>query len=144
MWEFTSGFPPFDDIEHGFQLSLNICGGKRPKIIENAPQCYVDLMKKCWDEDPLKRPDALKISNIIKNWYENISNRNINKESKNIVKEFYEADKSLEQKQTNVLISKTHPREYHTSRLLDFTKQLNEILIQKDNAQAEYSGMFIF
>src|SRR6266536_3150070 len=71
MWEFTSGVTPFNDKGHDFHLALSICNGKRPKIIENEPQCYVDLMKKCWDEDPLKRPDALKISNIIKNWYEN-------------------------------------------------------------------------
>src|SRR6266540_1847840 len=72
MWEFTSGFPPFDDIEHGFQLSLNICNGKRPKIIENTPQCYIDLMKKCWNEDPLKRPDAFEIKKIINYWISNI------------------------------------------------------------------------
>jgi len=65
MWEFTSGFPPFDDIEHGFQLSLNICKGERPKIIENTPQCYIDLMKKCWDENPLKRPDAFELRKLL-------------------------------------------------------------------------------
>ncbi len=72
MWEFTSGIPPFDDIEHGFQLSLSICKGKRPKIIENTPQCYIDLMKKCWDEDPLKRPDASEVKKIIDDWISNI------------------------------------------------------------------------
>jgi len=222
MWEFTSGFPPFDDIEHGFQLSLNICKGERPKIIENTPQCYIDLMKKCWDEDPLKRPDASKVKEIIDYWISNIvkveesesesinkesesenideksesenideksesenideksESENINKEldseninensesenivedsksennmpyctqfisineeleSKNIIEEFYEADK---QKQTNVSTFKSHPQAYHTSRLLDFTKQLNEILNQKENAKVEYSGMFSF
>jgi len=168
MWEFTSGFPPFDDIEHGFQLSLNICNGKRPKIIENTPQCYIDLMKKCWNEDPLKRPDAFEIKKIINYWISNIAkdideksesenievseSKNIDKESKlenideseNIIKEFYEADKFLKQKQTNVSTFKSHPQAYHTSRLLDFTKPLNEILNQKENAKAEYSGMFYF
>ena len=168
MWEFTSGFPPFDDIEHGFQLSLNICNGKRPKIIENTPQCYIDLMKKCWNEDPLKRPDAFEIKKIINYWISNIAknineksesenikvseSKNIDKESKlenideseNIIKEFYEADKFLKQKQTNVSTFKSHPQAYHTSRLLDFTKPLNEILNQKENAKAEYSGMLYF
>ncbi|CAI2197543.1 18172_t:CDS:1, partial [Funneliformis geosporum] len=41
---------------HDFQLSLDICKGKRPKIIKNIPQCYIDLMKKCWNMDLLKRP----------------------------------------------------------------------------------------
>src|SRR6266540_3290601 len=88
MWEFTSGIPPFDDREHGFHLALGICNGERPKIIENTPQCYIDLMKKCWNEDPLKRPDASEISNIIKNWYQVIS-RDINEDSMGIMMEFY-------------------------------------------------------
>ena len=99
-------------------------------------------MKKCWDEDPSKRPNALEVHNIIQDWYRKIVDRNINEESKNIIKEFYKADKYLEQKQTNVLTLKSHSQAYHTSRLLNFTKQLNEILSQKENAKAEYSGMF--
>ncbi|UZO06837.1 uncharacterized protein OCT59_027144 [Rhizophagus irregularis] len=68
MWEFTSGVPPFNDEAHDFQLSLSICRGGRPKIIKNTPQCYVDLMKKCWDEDPLKRPSSKEVLNIIEEW----------------------------------------------------------------------------
>ncbi|PKY50234.1 kinase-like protein, partial [Rhizophagus irregularis] len=58
MWELTSGVPPFSDRAHDIQLSLSICKGERPEIIENTPQCYVDLMKRCWNEGPLKRPSA--------------------------------------------------------------------------------------
>ena len=47
MWELTSGISPFNDRAHDLQLSLSICKGERPEIIENTPQCYVDLMKKC-------------------------------------------------------------------------------------------------
>src|SRR6266540_6661353 len=137
MWEFTSGIPPFDDKAHDLQLSISICNGERPNIIENTPQCYVNLMKKCWDEDPLKRPNASEIMNIIENWYRKIISGYINKESENIIKEFYEADKFLKQKQTNISTTKSHSRVYYTSRLLDFTRQLNEIL----NVKAEYSGM---
>ncbi|CAI2200226.1 725_t:CDS:1, partial [Funneliformis geosporum] len=72
MWELISGIPPFDNEAHNLQLSLNICKGKRPKIIKNIPQCYVNLMKKCWDMDPLKRPTASEIKKIIENWKENI------------------------------------------------------------------------
>ncbi|PKY46521.1 kinase-like protein, partial [Rhizophagus irregularis] len=60
MWEFTSGVPPFNNRAHDIQLSLSICEGERPEIIENTPQCYVDLMKKCWDENPSKRPSSEK------------------------------------------------------------------------------------
>ncbi|CAI2190084.1 9809_t:CDS:2, partial [Funneliformis geosporum] len=76
MWELISGVPPFNNEAHDFQLSLEICKGKRPKDIENIPQCYLNLMKKCWDIDPLKRPTASEIKNIIKNWPNYISNAN--------------------------------------------------------------------
>src|SRR5688572_3643197 len=92
MWEFTSGIPPFNDRAHDFQLSLSICKGERPKIVENTPQCYVDLMKKCWNEDPLKRPNASEIQKIIHDWITIIANKeNIDKVS-NIMMEFYKAD----------------------------------------------------
>src|SRR6266498_5961656 len=68
MWEFISGIPPFDDKEHNIYLALSICKGERPEIVENTPQCYIDLMKKCWDKDPLKRPNASEIQKIIDDW----------------------------------------------------------------------------
>ncbi|POG61950.1 kinase-like domain-containing protein [Rhizophagus irregularis DAOM 181602=DAOM 197198] len=68
MWEFTSGIPPFNNRAHDIQLSLSICKGERPEIIENTPQCYVDLMKKCWDENLLNRPSSKEVLEIIKKW----------------------------------------------------------------------------
>ncbi len=139
MWEFISGIPPFDNRAHDFQLCLSICKGKRPELIENTPKCYIDLMKRCWDEDPLKRPNASEIKRIINNWITIITHKviNIDERSENIAMEFYKADKVLKQKQTNIsntfdINSKSHPQAYHTSRLLDFTKKLNEILDQED------------
>src|SRR6266542_1117135 len=104
MWEFTSGTPPFDDRAHDLQLSISICKGERPKIIENIPQCYIDLMKKCWDKDPLKRPNASEIFNNIKNWILNITDRDIKEESRNIIMEFYKTDNILKKKILNVWI----------------------------------------
>ena len=139
MWEFISGIPPFNDRAHDFHLALNICKGERPRIIENTPLCYTDLMKKCWNEDPLKRPNASEIKYIIEDWikniYININVENINEKSRNIIMEFYKADKVLKIKQINISNihgdSESHPQAYYTSRLLDFIKQLNKTLIEK-------------
>src|SRR5688572_24088456 len=106
--------------------------------------CVLCFDEKMLDEDPSKRPNTPEICEIIANWFEKIRDPNINKESKNIIKEFYEADKFLEQKQTNVSTFKSHPQAYHTSRLLDFTKQLNEILNQRKHVEAKFSGIFYF
>jgi len=206
MWEFTSGIPPFDNRAHDLQLSISICKGERPEIIKNTPQCYVDLMKKCWNKNPLKRPSASEIREIIKDWISIIADIDTMKydtmkydtekydtkeyteeytekynteeyntekydtekyteeyttvefdtkeyntkeydteeydtkkygikeyvEYKNIIAiEFYKADKILKQKQkqtntSDIINNKSHPQAYHTSRLFDFTKKLNE------------------
>jgi serine/threonine protein kinase len=178
MWEFISGVPPFDDRAHDLQLSLSICKGERPKIPEitkTIPKCYINLMKKCWDSDPLKRPTPLEISNIIHGWCISISNfyydfrksnidhENIkdyideiinrktylNESQRNEIKEFWKADKALAEEQASTLPfetsnhpnRKSHPQAYRTSRLLDFTKKLNEILDQEEKEIFDYKNV---
>ncbi|EXX54384.1 Cmk1p [Rhizophagus irregularis DAOM 197198w] len=132
MWEFTSGISPFNNRAHDIQLSLSICKGERPEIIENTPQCYVDLMKKCWNGDPLKRPSTSEVKKVICNWifspdYDQIDQ--INEELKNNIMEFINAPIGH-----NNLATKSHPKACFTSRLLDFTsKKLNEILESEDS-----------
>ena len=58
MWEMTSGIPAFNNVPHDFNLSLRICKGLRPKIIEGTGVEYVKLMERCWNSDPNKRPTA--------------------------------------------------------------------------------------
>ena len=130
MWEFTSGVPPFNDKAHDLQLCLSICKGERPKIIENTPQCYANLMEKCWDEDPLKRPSASKIQITIRKWIDpNKFKDTINEEN---IMEFIKANKNSTILTT---ISDPHPQAYYTSRLLNFTKKLNEILDQDSQSE---------
>ena len=132
MWEFTSGISPFNDREHGLQLCYKICKGERPEIIENTPQCYIDLMKKCWDGDPLKRPTALEIKNLIKILWDGLYGI-IKENFKNDIMEIQKAD--LEPKQIK-LFAKSHPEAYHTSRSLDFINELIEKLYLKDHSDA--------
>jgi serine/threonine protein kinase len=68
MWELTSGVPAFNDRSHDFILSLEICEGLRPKIVEGTSPIYKRLMKKCWDSDPNKRPTANELSEIFSFW----------------------------------------------------------------------------
>jgi hypothetical protein len=70
MWEFTSGIPAFTDRSHDFDLSLDICKGLRPKIVESTLPVYARLMKRCWDSDPNKRPTADELVEILSCWYD--------------------------------------------------------------------------
>ncbi|GBB98764.1 hypothetical protein RclHR1_33100001, partial [Rhizophagus clarus] len=124
MWEFTSGISSFNDRAHDLQLSLSICKGERPDIIENTPQCYVDLMKKCWNEDPLKRPSAKEVYDIIAKWLFYPLGEEINEELRSNIMEFINAQIGY-----NNPITESHPQAYYTSRLFDFTsRNVNEIL----------------
>ncbi|POG60501.1 kinase-like domain-containing protein [Rhizophagus irregularis DAOM 181602=DAOM 197198] len=132
MWEFTSGIPPFNCVAHDHHLILSVCKGERPEIMKNTPKCYIDLMKKCWDSDPSKRPNIVIIENTISEWIRCINeyckiNRNrkyiyrvpnINNQLKNDMKEFVEADKALLPEQANISIMQAHTLAYFTSRNL--------------------------
>ncbi|GBC06412.1 hypothetical protein RclHR1_06810001 [Rhizophagus clarus] len=56
MWELTTGYKPFANVEHDINLIYKIIDGKRPKITTDTPECFIELMKECWDYNPLKRP----------------------------------------------------------------------------------------
>ncbi|RHZ79124.1 hypothetical protein Glove_151g86 [Diversispora epigaea] len=76
MWEVITGKIPYGDQENknNSHLALAIASGYRPKIDENIPLEYANLMKQCWDADPDNRPDALalkkKMRSLVKSLYE--------------------------------------------------------------------------
>jgi serine/threonine protein kinase len=70
MWEIASGRPPFSDRPHDHSLALEICHGFRESIESDTPLFYEILMKKCWDADPSKRPDAEEIVDALLSPYE--------------------------------------------------------------------------
>lgn len=76
-------------------------------------------MKKCWDEEPSKRPSAPEILKIIESWIflpDYMEIKDISKELKNNVMEFINAPIEF-----NKPIIQPHPQAYSTSRLLPFT-----------------------
>ena len=64
----NSGIPAFNNIPHDLDLALDVCQGLRPNIIEGTLFEYVELMKKCWDSDPNKRPTAEGLMKYFKKW----------------------------------------------------------------------------
>jgi hypothetical protein len=55
MWELTTGCKPFDNVKHDHHLIYKILDGERPKITEDTPKCYAELIKSCWNPDPKKK-----------------------------------------------------------------------------------------
>src|SRR5205085_12101540 len=87
-----------------------------------APKCYIDLMRKCWDQNPDNRPNAIEIGRSITSFQDSTDDE--------IIKQFEEA---YQYKKANVLSiennqSTTHPQAIYTSRLLNpYTASLSNI-----------------
>ena len=113
MWEIFAGHPPFDDEAHDADLILKICEGLRPQILPSMPDDYAQMMQKCWNVDPSKRPTIREILRFAENKLEKIykgridSNNNINVSS------------SGSSSSRSSQVHKKHPSAYHTSRILN-------------------------
>ncbi|KAF0553839.1 calmodulin-dependent protein kinase [Gigaspora margarita] len=70
LWEISSGKPPFKSFSPRESLANHILKGNREEPMEkDTPQQYIDLYKKCWDNEPAKRPEMNEILEILTNIY---------------------------------------------------------------------------
>src|ERR1044071_8823976 len=59
MYFMATGKQPFANCAHDHNLVIQICSGIRPEIHkQEVPECYINLMEKCWNSDPNNRPNA--------------------------------------------------------------------------------------
>jgi hypothetical protein len=62
LWEIASREPPYRNIT-GAKVSEAVLNQElRPQIPKKTPEPFARLMKKCWDNDPLKRPTFREIA----------------------------------------------------------------------------------
>src|SRR5439155_368068 len=72
MWVISTGKIPFANRAYNVELAIDIFNGLRPKINNSIPQCYKELMKKCWYKDSSKRPNVEVIINILDEWIDEL------------------------------------------------------------------------
>ncbi|RIB26266.1 kinase-like domain-containing protein, partial [Gigaspora rosea] len=105
MWELSSGRLSFSDRKHDICFLMEICQGIRPTVVKGVPQCYNDLMIRCWDDDSKKRQKVSEICELIQLWqYE-----------ENFVSEFEKANKTVFNNQE---LSAMHPQAVYSSRFI--------------------------
>jgi serine/threonine protein kinase len=123
MYFIATGKQPFYDRAHDQYLVISIYKGIRPEINEpEAPKCYIDLMKRCWDSNPDKRPNINEIFDLMKLF-------NNSRQQSEIEKQLEEAEDHRRSNPLSIEViqSNTHPQAIYTSRLLNpFTKDLSK------------------
>jgi serine/threonine protein kinase len=122
---------PFDHCAHDHFLVLDVCRGIRPEIIEpEAPKCFIDLMKKCWDSNPINRPNANEIEELIISFYKSYCpTNNIKRDDDEIEEQFKEAEKYRSTTYNKTIKPPIiNVEAVFTSRLLNpFTKKIDDL-----------------
>jgi serine/threonine protein kinase len=153
MWELTTGCKPFANVEHDVDLIYEIVDGKRPEITQDTPECFTNLMKKCWDSNPSNRPTVTNIYFTVYEWSGLNNEANFTTEDKIIVKVFKQAEeKRLELIQSKKLgpefSKKSHSKAIYTSRalssLISKYSTINSYSINSFNAKQGMSQHIIY
>ncbi|CAG8644108.1 3372_t:CDS:2 [Acaulospora morrowiae] len=70
MNEVASGCPPFYNRPHNTDLALKITQGFRPEINKNiTPLFVIDLIERCWSQNPEDRPQAKELQKYLSDWH---------------------------------------------------------------------------
>ncbi|KLL02197.1 MAG: hypothetical protein MRERC_3c023 [Mycoplasmataceae bacterium RC_NB112A] len=111
-WEMMSGLPPYHDIPHDDFLTKKILDGLRPSLDDaKAPRILKDLIEKCWDADPSKRPAASELIRIsTENCWQPVAF--------SFEERYREMYSSILKNKSSNLPYQTHPQATYTSRLL--------------------------
>ncbi|EXX65233.1 kinase-like domain-containing protein [Rhizophagus irregularis DAOM 181602=DAOM 197198] len=117
IYEIVTGYPPFYNRPHDFQLALDICKGVHPDIPEHVPKSIANLILRCWEPNPKKRITAIEIFSMIRCCFiyedENKLSPRLTKE----IEEFKSAHQVYQAEQIKI-----HPEAVYISRLLSFPK----------------------
>ena len=139
--EILSGLPPYHNLPHDEFLALKICQGLRPKVNNvKVPPLLENLIDQCLDADPLKRPTADELYDIIYNWWGEVY---CNKKDTEFYRQSKEAEGFNESitSNSNVVSPPSytiHPQAIYTSRLLDY-KNLPE---PQNSKEIIYAGNY--
>jgi serine/threonine protein kinase len=60
-------YEEFKNDQFGLQYNITV-EGLRPKIPKDIPTTYAELMERCWDDDPKKRPKAFELRDKFFMW----------------------------------------------------------------------------
>ncbi|CAI2179450.1 13864_t:CDS:1 [Funneliformis geosporum] len=123
MWTLSSGIRPFCNRPHDIKLAAEICFGHRPEIVDGTPNVYNQLMTQCWHSDPLKRPTASQLYELLGSWVTAICDEPTQSE---LSDQFDIAEeKKFSDLEKNNFNQNIHSNAFYTSRLLYFPELID-------------------
>ena len=115
-------------------MTENLLYGLRPRVAKGTPQRYIDLVNKCLDAIPEKRPSVSELFSTIYNWRFSNGGTYIA-----INKEFIDADEANKIiRQETSFETTSHSEAIYTSRLMSFTnlsKPINTTRVQTEDSE---------
>ncbi|CAG8608569.1 8861_t:CDS:2 [Paraglomus occultum] len=120
MWEFSSGKQPFHEYDPDFALLRSIISGLRPTPVEGTPDCYVDLMTRCWAAKPEDRPTSEEVHNELLTLME--MNDKVLPTFNDMIFEQFETADSLRSEIDNSEYVATYQRDRYISRSFNATR----------------------
>ncbi|RHZ84058.1 hypothetical protein Glove_86g61 [Diversispora epigaea] len=138
MYEIVTFQRPFADQAHDTYLMIDICNGVRPKVpdfmLNWIPEWYLDLMYRCWNDDPSERPTADELVHlffdVLDKLYENIVDDNVMQQLKIADENQENTSKSQKQELFELFShsSKLHPQSCYISRSIHTLYGLHDFL----------------
>ncbi|RHZ78889.1 hypothetical protein Glove_155g99 [Diversispora epigaea] len=138
MYEIVTAKRPFSDQAHDTYLMIDICNGLRPKVpdfmLNWIPEWYLDLMYRCWSDDPSERPTAIELADLFWEAYENHSSNIVNDDVMQQLKIADENQKNTSKSQKQELFelflhsSKLHPQSCYIGRYIHTLHGLHDLL----------------
>ncbi|RHZ46346.1 hypothetical protein Glove_624g35 [Diversispora epigaea] len=138
MYEIITAQRPFADQAHDTYLMIDICNGVRPKVpdfmLNWIPEWYLNLMYRCWSDDPSERPTA---DELVYSFYEILDKLSDNIVDNNVMRQLEIADEnqrntSKSQKQELFELfshsNKLNPQSYYISRYIYTLHGLHDLL----------------
>ncbi|RHZ83962.1 hypothetical protein Glove_86g75 [Diversispora epigaea] len=141
MYEIVTAQQPFADQAHDTYLMIDICNGVRPKVpdfmLNWIPEWYLDLMYRCWTDDPSERPTTDELVNLFSEiadkLYANVMDNDVMRQLQIADENQRNTSKSQKQELFELFShsSKLHPQSCFISRYIytlhglhDFLKEL--------------------
>ncbi|RHZ76506.1 hypothetical protein Glove_196g30 [Diversispora epigaea] len=109
--EVLTSYPPYYNIPHNENLAMDICKGLKPEIKCEIPQFFKEIMEKCWNFEPFKRPTAKELLFQLNEYF---NDNEIKEQVKKQIKAVLKSNKDFIKYDPNEM----HPEAIYTSRLI--------------------------